>query len=264
VAEGEKPGRTLVFVAFSGEEAGRAGSRHYAGHLLPSSVSDVRAVVNLDTVGRLFDGKVSILGTGTADEWQHIFRGASYVTGVESRNVPGSAEASDQMSFIDKGIPGVQLFTGAHDDYHRPGDTADKIDGSGLVKVATLAKEALVYLGGREEPLTVTIVAGGEERAASSSGSGAPTSGRRVRIGTVPDFAFPGPGVKVESVGEGSPAAKAGIQPGDVLLRIDDAEIADLRGYSGVLRTLAAGQEVSVLVLREGVEKTLSVTVEAR
>jgi S1-C subfamily serine protease len=173
------------------------------------------------------------------------------------------------MSFIDEGIPGVQLFTGAHDDYHRPSDTADKIDGSGLVKVATLAKEAVVYLGSREEPLTVTIPGTEGEnpanpRPAAGPSGGGPGSGRKVRIGTIPDFAFQGPGVRVESVGESSPAAKAGIQPGDVIIRIDSAEIADLRGYSDVIRTLEAGQEISVVVVRDGAEQVLEVVVEAR
>ncbi len=159
LASGDPPARNLVFVAFAAEEAGRIGSRHYVDQGAPFPTAGIRAVVNLDTVGRLFDQKVSILGTGTATEWQHIFRGSSFVTGVESRNVPQSAEASDQMSFIEQAIPGVQIFTQAHLDYHRATDTAEKIDPAGLVKVATLVKEAVAYLAEREEPLTVTIEA---------------------------------------------------------------------------------------------------------
>jgi hypothetical protein len=87
IASGEKPPRTLVFVAFSAEESGLLGSKYYVEHpVFP--LDKLIGVVNLDTVGRLGDGKVSVLGTGTAAEWQHIFRGASFVTGVESRNIP--------------------------------------------------------------------------------------------------------------------------------------------------------------------------------
>ena len=264
IAESDKPQRDLVFVAFSGEEAGRAGSKYFVEHPGSYSAEGVRAIVNLDTVGRMGDRPVSILGTGTADEWQHIFRGASYVTGVESRNVPESAEASDQMSFIEVGIPGVQIFTSAHADYHRPSDTAEKIDAAGLVKVATLVKEAVVYLGGREEPLTITIQSTSGEEPQAPAPSGGPPSGRRVRFGTVPDFAFPGPGVKVEQVAAGSPAEAAGFQAGDVLIRINEDEVTDLRGYSQILRTLEPGQQVEATVLREGEEVTLTVTVEAR
>ena len=263
MAEGEAPQRSVVFVGFTGEEAGRAGSEHYVANPIPVSLPGIRAVVNIDTVGRLGDGAVSILGTGTADEWQHIFRGASFVTGVDSRNIPESAEASDQMSFIGKGVPGVQIFTQAHGDYHRPSDTADKIDGAGLVKVATLVKEAVVYLGEREEPLTVKIE-GGSAGPPSGPPAGGPSAGRRVRFGTVPDFAFQGPGVKVSEVSEGSPAEKAGFLAGDTLVAIDDQEVTDLRTYSQILRTLEVGQTVEAKVMREGEEVVLQVTVEER
>jgi hypothetical protein len=263
LAEGEAPQRSLIFVGFTGEEAGRAGSKYYVANPIPVPLAGIRAVVNIDTVGRLGDGAVSILGTGTADEWQHIFRGASYVTGVDSRNIPESAEASDQMSFIEKGIPGVQIFTQAHGDYHRPGDTADKVDGAGLVKVATLAKEAVVYLGGREEPLTVKIE-GQSAGPPTGPSAGGPSGGRRVRFGTVPDFAFQGPGVRVSEVSEGSPAEKAGFMAGDTLLSIDGQEVTDLRTYSQILRTLEPGQTVEAGVMREGEEVVLQVTVEER
>ena len=264
VAESDKPQRDLVFVAFSGEEAGRAGSKYFVEHPSRYAMDGIRGVINLDTVGRMGDRPVSILGTGSADEWQHIFRGASFVTGVESRNVPESAEASDQMSFIEKGIPGIQVFTSAHADYHRPSDTADGIDAAGLVKVATLTKEAVVYMGSREEPLTIKIQpAEGAGENATSPPPG-PSSGRKVRFGTVPDFAFQGPGVKVDQVATGSPAEAAGLLAGDVLIRINDDEVKDLRSYSNILKTLEPGQQVRATVLREGEEVALDVTVEPR
>ena len=149
LASGEKPQRTIVFVAFTGEESGLLGSKHYVEH--PAfPLEKTIGVINLDTVGRLFDKKVSVIATGSASEWQHIFRGAGFVTGVEGRMIPDALESSDQKSFIDKGVPAVQIFTDPHADYHRPGDTADKIDGPGLVKVATFVKEGIVYLGERE------------------------------------------------------------------------------------------------------------------
>jgi hypothetical protein len=262
LASGDRPARNLVFVAFTAEEAGRIGSRHYVEQEAPFPTSSIRAMINFDTVGRLFDQKVSILGTGTADEWQHIFRGSSFVTGVPSRNVPHAAESSDQTSFIEKGIPGVQIFTQAHLDYHRPTDTAEKVDIAGLVKVATLAKEAVVYLGEREDPLTVTIEAATTETAPTAPA--APTSGRRVRFGTIPDFAFQGPGAKIDSVTPGSPAEKAGLQQGDIIVRVGDRQIDDLRAFSEALKTLSVGEAVETTVLRDGEEITVSVTTEAR
>ena len=252
--------RNLVFAAFSGEEAGLRGSKHYVEHpRFP--VAGIRGVINMDTVGRLGDGEIAIHATGTADEWQHIFRGVGFVTGIKSRNVAARVGGSDQDSFIDAGVPAVQFFTGAHGDYHRPSDTPDKIDDGGLVKVATFVKEALAYLLEREEPMSVRI----EGVAAAPAGErGAAEGGRRVSFGTVPQFDFAGPGVKVESVVAGSPAELAGMLAGDVLVRVDGTTLADLRAFSQYLATLSPGQRVVAVVLRDGAEVEMPVVVEAR
>lgn len=148
--------RNLVFIAFSGEEAGLLGSKHYVSYpRFP--VSGMRGMINMDTVGRLFSSELSIHETGTATEWPHIFRGIGFVTGIKCKNIPARVGGSDQESFIFAGVPAVHIFTGAHADYHRPTDTPDKIDYPGLVKVATVAKEALSYLIERDEPMTVRI-----------------------------------------------------------------------------------------------------------
>jgi membrane-associated protease RseP (regulator of RpoE activity) len=187
--------------------------------------------------------------------------------------IPEALESSDQQSFIDKGVPAVQIFTEPHADYHRPGDTADKVDGPGLVKVATFVREGIQYLGERAEPLTNTIASlkGSGAAAAGVSGggqgAGGPPSGgqgRRVTIGTFPDFAFPGPGVRVASVTPGSPAEKAGVREGDILVRLDGQAIANLEGYSAMLRTLKPGQTVQLVLARAGVEQTLAVTAAER
>ncbi len=260
LAAGEKPKRTLVFVAFTGEESGLQGSKWYVDHpALP--LAKVEGVINLDTVGRLKDNRVSILATGTASEWPHIFRGAGFVTGLEPRLIPEALEASDQQSFIARGVPAVQVFTEVHSDYHRPGDTADKVNGEGLVKVATFVREAIQYLGEREGPLTNTIAAA--KPAAPAVGS--PAGGaRRVSFGTVPDMAFEGPGVKVDGLTPGSPAEKAGLQPGDVLLRLDGKPVADLRAFAGMLRAMRPGQTVRAVVRRAGAEREFEVTVVER
>ncbi len=257
MAAGDKPSRNVVFAAFAGEEAGLAGSRHFVGAPTPFPLDGLIGVINLDTVGRLFDQRVSILATGTASEWQHIFRGASFVTGVESRNIPEAIQSSDQAAFIERGIPAVQIFTGAHADYHRPGDTPEKIDADGLVKVAALVREGIAYLGERPEKLTAAIQPG-------AAAAPKPEGQRRASLGTIPDFAFPGPGVRAEGITDGSPAAKAGLQPGDVIVRIDNQAIANLQEYSNLLRTLKPGQTVTVIVKRGDKELTLSVTLAER
>jgi hypothetical protein len=250
--------RNLVVVAFSAEEAGRLGSQHYTEHpRFP--LEGVRGMINLDTVGRLGDRPLTVLGAGTCDEWPHIVRGCGFVTGIANKSVPGSAEGSDQASFIDRGIPAVQVFTGAHEDYHRPTDTVEEVDGEGLVKVATFVKEAVTYLREREEPLTVRIAGTTSTPAPPAAGRG-----RRVLFGTVPDFEFQGEGVRIDSLVTDSPAAAAGLRAGDVIVRIDGEPIDTLRRFSEVLRSLAPGQTVDVTLRRDGSEHTAAVTVRAR
>jgi len=265
----EKPSRSIVFVAFTGEEEGLVGSKYYVEHTSRFPVGQVIGVINLDTVGRLGEQKLSVIGTGTAAEWQHIFRGASFVTGVESRNIPEAMQASDQMSFVHKGVPAVQIFTSAHSDYHRPTDTADKIDGPGLVKVATFVREGVTYLAERTEPLTTTIAAPAgaagqppSQPAAATASQGPP--GRRVSFGTVPDFAFEGPGVRVGGVVAGSPAEKAGLKDGDILTAIDGKPIANLQAFSTMLSGFTPGQTVKATVVRQGKELTVPVTLAER
>ena len=269
------PPRTLVFIAFAGEEAGLQGSKHFVANS-PWPTSGIRAVLNLDTVGRLGKGELSALATGSASEWQHVFRGITFSTGIPVRNIPGASQSSDQQSFIDRGIPAVQLFTSAHLDYHRPTDTADRIDADGLVKVATVAREALGYLVQRPEPLTVTIDASMRSAAATvanrgdgagASGGAAPAAdaaGRRVSFGLVPDYAHQGSGVRAESVVPDSPASRAGFAAGDVLLELDGKPVAGLAEFAAILRGYAVGSTVNALRRRGETTQLLKVELTAR
>ena len=266
----EKPRRTIVFLAVTGEEAGRLGSKRWVAGPSSREAKKILAAVNLDTVGRLGAGKVQVLGTGTAAEWIHAVRGASWVTGVETKAVQETLESSDHVTFVEAGIPAVQLFTGPHADYHRPSDTAEKVDVPGLAKVAAIAKELVSWLAGREQPLAVSISR--TDRPARDAGvapgapgaSGAPAPGRRVSFGTMPDFAFEGPGVRIEAVVPGSPAEKAGVAAGDVLLRLDGRPVSGLRDYAERLRAMAPGQAVRATFARDGKEIDLVVTLAER
>lgn len=266
MASGERPQRSIVFALFSGEEAGRLGSKAYAARPPRYSLAETIGVVNLDTIGRLGDRKVTVLGTTTATEWPHIFRGAGFVTGVEGQYPPTGWEGSDQETFIEKGRPAVQIFTGPHTDYHRPSDTPDKIDVTGMVKVAAFTREVVAYLAGRKEPMTATIAS----RRAGAAEGGAPgrppaaAGAKRASLGTVPDFSFGGPGVKLEGTVPGSPAEKAGLVKGDVVRKVGATPVNDLRGLSEALKVLNAGEVVPVVYMRDGKEITVSVTVGER
>ena len=251
--------RNLVVVAFSAEECGLLGSKHYVDSpRFP--LGEIRGMINMDAVGRLGEGSISIHAAGTADEWQHIFRGAGFVTGIANKIVPQMFEGSDQLSFIEKGVPAVQIFTGANADYHNTSDTADKVSGGDLVKVATFVREGVAYMLEREELLTSKLDGA---KAVAPSGSAA-KGGRRVSFGSFPDFEFEGDGMRLDGVIPGSPAALAGFQGGDILILVDKTEISSLRDFSDCLKTYKPGQTVTAVVLRDGEEVTAKVTLVAR
>jgi len=254
-----KPERSIVFVAFSGEEWGRKGSRHYVRAMEKWPADGAIGMINLDTVGRLGSQKLTMLGSGTATEWRHIAMGVGYTTGVESNCVPEDPQGSDQVSFHEVGVPAVQLFTGAHADYHRPTDDVERIDADGLVKVAVFTREVVVYLSQRPEPLTTTL-----ERGRAPVTPAEPPAHRQVSLGTLPAFDYPGPGAKVASVLEDSAAAEAGIQPGDLVIAIDGEAIEGLRHYSDVLKRHSPGDVIRIRLRRGDDEIEVEATLRAR
>ncbi|MFC1657177.1 M20/M25/M40 family metallo-hydrolase [Candidatus Moduliflexota bacterium] len=257
LGNGWKPERDVFFVAFTGEESEKIGSRRFVDGGGTFKISGCRAMINLDTVGRLGGGKLFVLGGTSAKEWVHIFRGAGYLTGVDIEMVAEELDASDQTCFLEKGVPAVQLFTGPHLDYHRPADLPAAVDEEGLVKVASVAREALEYLAAREEPLTAS--------GASPSGKGAGGGpSRKTSLGTIPDFAYPGEGVRLDGVVPGSPAERAGLLTGDVLLAIDETVIGNLRDLSGILKSLSPGARVKLTYSRGGERRSVVAVLEHR
>ena len=254
-----KPARAVVFAAFTAEESGLKGSRRYVQEMKRYPASKIIGAINLDTVGRLGEGKLLVLSSSSASEWKHIFMGCGYVTGVEAEMVTQDLDASDQVSFIEAGVPAVQIFSGPHEDYHRPSDTPDKIDGDGLVKVASFVREALLYLTEREEPLSFA-----GKKKETATGPAKPATGRRASTGSMPDFAFSGEGVRIGAVSPGSPAEVAGLQVGDIIVRLGDREVANLREYSDALKAQQPGDTVELVYIRNGEENTVSITLGER
>lgn len=251
------PDRSVVFVAFTGEEAGKKGSQHYVTNHKDYPPSQCIGMVNLDTVGRLDKQKLLVLGASSAREWIHILRGAGYVTGVEVEIVNEELDASDHKSFHSVGVPAVQLFSGPHLDYHRPSDTIDKIDAEGLLKVAAVTKEIVEYLAGRDAHMTATFAPGKKVVTAHQKT-------RKVSLGTVPDFAYNGDGSRISDVVPGSPAELSGLRAGDVIVRIDSHAVDNLKDLSGILKILKPGDTISITFQREGEETTVRTKVVAK
>lgn len=254
-----KPQRTVIFVAFTSEESGLLGSKYYVKNMKRFPAKKVIGVLNFDTVGRLFNNKLFVLGSNSAREWKFIFMGASYVTGVESEMVTQDLDASDQKSFIEIGVPGVQFFSGANEGYHKPSDTPDKIDAAGLVKVAAFAREGVLYLADRLEPLTFQGQVESETKKTQ-----APTGERKVSTGSVPDFAFSGEGVRIADLSADSPAEKAGLQKGDIIIKIGEYKVTNLSDYSDALKKFKPGDSVELTYLRDGKENKTQIELIAK
>ncbi len=246
-----QPERTIIFIAFTGEEASLLGSRHYVRNSKKYPSEKIMAMLNLDTVGRLENNPVTVFGTHSARELVHVFRGAGFVTGIPVKTVPDDFGSSDQAAFIQAGIPAVQFFASAHEDYHAPGDTVEKIDTAGLVKVASILKEASEYLANRIEPLSVTIANPAPPTEIRQAGK------RKVSIGTIPDFSYQGPGVRVDDIVPASPAQQAQLQAGDILVVLAGQPIADLSAYADILRTLSVGEKVQLQYRRNDTLQTV-------
>lgn len=249
--EGPYP-RTILFVAFSGEERGLLGSAHYAGNAV-RPLDDTVAMVNLDMVGRL-DGKLIVHGTGTGTGLDAMVDRLVATHAFDATKDPGGFGPSDHASFYAKKIPVLHLFTGTHPDYHRPTDTAEKVNYDGMARIARMVAEGVKELarGPRPEYLEV---AGGQTRQRRD--------GDRPYFGSIPDFGKPGKGYAIAGVAKDSPSAKGGLQGGDVVIRIGDSAVTGLDDFDSALRKHKAGDTVPVVVRRGEQDVTLEVTLGA-
>jgi hypothetical protein len=241
--------RSILFLAFSGEERGLLGSAHYTANAAVP-LDDTVAMVNLDMVGRLTDNKLIIHGTGTGTGLDAMVDRLIGTHGFEVAKEPGGFGPSDHSSFYAKKIPVLHVFTGSHSDYHRPTDTAEKVDYDGMVRIAGLVADAVAELA------TVSPRPDYIEVASKQFSRG----GDRPYFGSIPDFGKPGGGYAITGVTKGSPAAEGGLQGGDLIIRLGDSAITGLEDFDSALRKHKAGETIPVVVKRNDAEVTLNVT----
>ena len=241
--------RTILFVAFSGEERGLLGSAHYTANAA-APLADTVAMVNLDMVGRLEGDKIVVHGTGTGTGLESLVDRLVSTHGLEAAKEPGGFGPSDHSSFYARKIPVLHLFTGSHSDYHRPTDTADKINYGGMVRIAGLVADLVEQLAtAAERPAYVEVASKMFAR-----------GGDRPYFGSIPDFGKPGKGYAITGVTKDSPAARGGLQGGDVIVRLADSAVTGLEDFDSALRKHKGGDTIAVVVLRAGAEVVLEVT----
>ena len=243
LSRGPRPDRSILFVAFTGEELGLIGSGFYTRE--PAfPLENTSAMVNLDMVGRLEGDAMIVYGTGTASQWEEIIPLANEGPSIPLVFEPSGFGPSDHTSFYTHDIPVLHLFTNVHSDYHGNTDDWDKIDGDGLVRVSQFAANVTRTIANWPTQLTVVPAVG--EHAPRTGG------GSEVWLGTVPDFTPVDFGVLLAGVTDGSPAEAAGLQKGDILIRIGRFDIGTLQAFSDALAEHKPGDEVLLRYVRDG------------
>ncbi|WP_437762546.1 M20/M25/M40 family metallo-hydrolase [Sorangium sp. So ce281] len=249
----ERPARNLLFIAFGAEELGTIGSRHFVDHP-PAPLAGMKpivAMINADMVGRMRDGKLLVDGLGTSPDWKAIVDDAARGLGLTLQFGVEGFGASDHASFTASRVPIAFLFTGVHEDYHRPSDTADKINAAGVSRCSVLAARMALALSGRDARLAFTDAPADPHRSMRG--------GFRASLGTMPDYAYQGPGVKLTGVRPDAPASRAGMQAGDVIVRIGAHAVTNIHDFMFALGDLEPGREVEIEVDRGGTRVPLKV-----
>ncbi len=248
--------RSVVFLAFSGEELGLLGSAYYTKN--PAwPLEKTAAMLNLDMVGRPRDSKLYVGGIGTSPAFKELIEQANK-TGLQLSYQQSGYGSSDHTSFYVKNIPVLFFFSGLHADYHKPSDTPDKIQYADAARVGDLAMRAAQTLASQDaRPQFVRV----QEAQPAAGGGGA---GYGAYFGSIPDMGEDVVGVRFADVRDGSPAAKAGLKAGDVLVEFAGKEIKNLYDFTFALRAHKPGEEVSVTVVRAKEKMAVTVKLEQR
>lgn len=253
--------RGVVLMTFAGEELGLLGSSYYVNN--PRyPLERAAAMINMDMIGRIRDKKVYVggLGTGTTfkETVEKLAGGAGLKFEFSDQTGYGS---SDHTSFTAKQVPVLFFFSGLHADYHKPSDTWDKIAGAEAAELLGFIAGLTERLAGDEERPKFVKVEAPARPVSAGSGTG---SGYGPYFGSIPDFAEPPSGVRFSDVREGSPAGKAGLKGGDILVEYGGKAIQNLYDFTYALRSSKVGETVRVKVLRDGKPVEVDVVLEAR
>ncbi|TVQ43136.1 MAG: M28 family peptidase [Saprospirales bacterium] len=231
-----------IFIAFSGEEKGLWGSGYWTKNPTVGEIENLNYMLNFDMVGRLNeDRQLMINGTATSSLWERRLPRANR-SNLDLTFSQSGIGGSDHTSFYLVEVPAIHFFTGLHDDYHRPWDTPDKINYSGMLEIGSFALNLIGKLDG-EDKLDFSKTQQEESRMAPRF---------TVTLGVIPDYMFSGNGLKLEGVTSGNPAEKAGLQRGDIIIKLGEIEITDIYDYMQSLSEFESGDEAELHYRRDG------------
>lgn len=245
--------RSIVFMAFSGEEKGLLGSKHWVSK--PSlPLNQIVAMINLDMIGRLTNGKLNIQGTGTSPIWPRVIDSAKAGLPLTVTTTADGFGPSDHSSFTAKNIPVLFYFTGLHGDYHRPSDTWEKINADGTATVLKMVEKSVRIIA--DSNARPEFTKGAEKPVAQQSSSIA----LKVTFGVIPDYGDDPQGLHITGVKPGSPAEKGGLVGEDIITAMGATTIKNIYDLMAALGTFKPGDTTTVKVLRDGKPMSLSVT----
>jgi len=254
-SNGNELKRSLLFISFSGEELGLLGSAYYVKHpILP--IDRTVCMINMDMVGRLRDRSLIVYGVGTSPGFEALVKKYDADSAFVFKLNKDGYGPSDQSSFYGKQMPVLFFFTDIHSDYHRPSDTYDKLNYRGEQQVVRFVESIASELDRTpEQPHYVAVEAPRPMQAGRNT---------RVYMGTIPDFGEQVEGMKLSGVREGGPAAKAGLQAGDIIVKFGKVDVKNLYDFTYALGERKPGDEVDVVVKRGGETKTFRIKLERR
>ena len=247
--------RNLLVAFWSAEEMGLVGSNAFVTSP-PLPMNQIAAYLNFDMVGRMHDNKLAVQATGTSLGWATLLERANVAAGFDLTLQPDPYQPTDVQTFNQVSVPSLNFTTGAHADYHKPSDTADKIDYEDLDRIASLAAGVVNRLMDQSEPPQFAKV--------EQSSQTVSRTGVRVFTGTVPDYTSNAKGLLLSGVIGGGPAEQAGLQKGDIIIEIAGQSITNIYDYTYALDLLKIGQPVKVVYMRGNDRRETMLTPAAR
>jgi len=252
----ENPGslkRSVLFVLFDGEEQGLIGSKYFANNL-PINVSQIKTMINLDMIGRLKSDLAMVIGgTGTSVQAESILDSLNTSYQFQLTYSKEGYGPSDHSAFYSKNIPVFFFTTGAHEDYHTPFDTWDKINYSGLKKISEFTATLTTTLANQEEYLTF-------QESGPKQDQSRHKMGMKVTLGIMPDtFGMEKRGMRADMVMPGRPAATAGMKNGDIITSINGSKIGDIYEYMNYMKQIEPGQRILVEIIRKDQNEILTI-----
>ncbi|MCP3980177.1 MAG: M20/M25/M40 family metallo-hydrolase [bacterium] len=247
--------RDVVLGFWSGEEMGLLGSSRFVKEeLLPTD--RIAGYVNLDMVGRMRENKLTLQAVGSSDAWPKLIEQANVVVGFDINTQDDPYLPTDSTSFYQAGIPTLNLFTGSHEDYHRPSDTAERVNYEGLARIAHFTALTVQKLAKLDPPPKYEKVIPRDK--------GGDRDTLRAFTGTIPDYTEEVDGLRLSGVVGGGPADTAGLQAGDVIVEFGGQKIANIYDYTYALDAVKIDVPLEVVVVRDGERIEMSITPTAR